>query len=87
MSDNFFDFGFTAVDENELEAVQQASSVVQQSNQSVEQLEQKIDRLYNAVIPLLTNLKKDPHKEYILWPNRTEKIEQFEEHLQSILKG
>ena len=86
MSD-FFDFGFTAVDETELEAVQQSQQVIQQSNQSVEQLESKLDRLYNAVTPLLANLKKDPHKEYILWPNRTEKIEQFEDHLRSILNG
>ena len=85
MSDNFFDFGFTAVDENELEAVQQAASVAQESNQTVDQLEAKIDRLYNAITPLLSNLKKDPHKEYILWPDRLSRIEQFEEHLQKIL--
>ena len=86
MSD-FWDFGFTAVDETELEAVQQSQQVIQQSNQSVEQLEDKLDRLYNAITPLLANLKKDPNKEYILWPNRTEKIEQFEDHLRGILNG
>ena len=87
MSENFFDFGFTAVDEQELEAVQQATSVAQQSSQSVEQLEQKIDRLYNAILPLLNNLKKDPHKDYILWPNRIDKVEEFESHLLNIYKS
>ena len=87
MAEDFWDFGFTAVTEDELEAVQQATSVAQQSSQSVEQLEQKIDRLYNAILPLLNNLKKDPHKDYILWPKRTEKIEQFEDHLQNILRS
>jgi hypothetical protein len=36
---------------------------------------------------LLNNLKLNPEKEYILWPNRTEKIEQFEDHIQSIYQG
>jgi len=33
---------------------------------------------------LLTNLKKNPEKEYILWPNRIEKVDQFEDHLRKI---
>lgn len=82
-----FDFGFTAVDETELEAVQQATTVAQQSNQSVEQLEEKINKLYNSILPLLSNLKKNPEKEYILWPNRTAKIEEFEDHISTIING
>lgn len=84
---DLWDWGFTAVDEDELEAVQQSQQVVQQSNQTLEQLEQKVNRLYNAITPLLANLKKDPEKSYILWPNRLEKIEQFEDHLNKILRG
>lgn len=82
--DDIFDFGFTAVDEDELEAVQQATSKVVQTTNSVEALNAKIDKLYNAVTPLLNNLKKNPEKEYILWPNRLEKVEQFEDYLQKI---
>lgn len=82
-----FDFGFTAVDETELEAVQQATTVAQQSNQSVEQLEEKINKLYNSILPLLSNLKKNPEKEYILWPNRTAKIEEFENLISAIVNG
>lgn len=83
MSD-IFDFGFTAVDETELEAVQQASAAVQQTSSNVEHLQAKVDKLYNAITPLLNNLKKNPEKEYILWPNRLDKVEQFEDHLQKI---
>lgn len=79
-----FDFGFTAVDEQELEAVQKASATATETAQTVEQLQDKIDRLYNAVVPLLNNLKKNPEKEYILWPNRLAKVEEFETHLQKI---
>jgi hypothetical protein len=87
MSDDIFDFGFTAVDEDELEAVQQAQSVVQEASSTANSTQERLDALYNAVIPLLNNLKKNPEKEYILWPNRTEKIEQFESKLLDIYSG
>jgi hypothetical protein len=88
MSDNLldFDFGFTAVDENELEAVQKATTKVESTSSKAEDLEEKLNKLYNAILPLLTNLKKNPDKEYILWPNRTEKIEEFEDHISAIIK-
>ena len=76
-----FDFGFTAVDEDELEAVQQAQSDLTDLNHTAEDAQGKLDRLYNAITPLLNNLKANPEKEYILWPNRTDKIEQFEKKL------
>ena len=50
------------------------------------ELEDKLNKLYNAIQPLLSNLKKNPEKEYILWPNRTEKIEQFEDLIRGIIK-
>ena len=79
-----FDFGFTAVDEQELEAVQKASATATATAQTADQLQEKLDKLYNAIIPLLNNLKKNPEKEYILWPNRLAKVEEFETHLQKI---
>ena len=80
MSD-IFDFGFTAVDETELEVVQKAQSDLTDLNHTAEDAQGKLDDLYNSVIPLLNNLKKNPEKEYILWPNRTAKIEEFEKKL------
>jgi len=81
-----FDFGFTAVDESELEAFKTIKSEASSAGAEVKALEEKVNSLYNAILPLLTNLKKDPEKDYILWPNRTEKIEQFEEHISKIIK-
>lgn len=80
MSSDIFDFGFTAVTEEELETVQVAQS-------SADSTQERLDKLYNAITPLLNNLKKNPEKEYILWPNRLEKVEQFEDLLQSIYTG
>lgn len=79
-----FDFGFTAVDENELEVVQQAQTQAQQLGTGIEATQQKLDKLFNAIQPLLNNLKANPEKEYIYWPNRIEKVEEFETYLQKI---
>ena len=84
MADDFFDFGFTAVDESELEAVKQAKDTAEKMAVGVDATQDKIDRLYNAITPLLNNLKKNPEKEYILWPNRVEKVDQFEDMLRKI---
>ena len=46
MSD--FDFGFTAVDENELEAVQQLAQTATSSSEEVQKLQDKLSKLYAA---------------------------------------
>ena len=81
-----FDFGFTAVDESELDAVKEVQASASSSSAENKALQDKVNNLYNAILPLLNNLKLNPEKEYILWPNRTEKIEQFEEHISKIIK-
>lgn len=86
MSNDIFDFGFTAVDENELEAVQQAQTVANETSSTVSELEDKLNTLYNTILPLLSNLKKNPEKDYIYWPNRVEKVDQFEELISNIVK-
>lgn len=84
MSDDFFDFGFTAVDEDELQAVQQTQALANDAEQMASSAQEKLDKLYNAITPLLNNLKANPEKEYILWPDRLAKVEAFESHLQKI---
>ena len=84
MSDDIFDFGFTAVDETELQAVQQTQALANDAEQMASTAQEKLDKLYNAITPLLNNLKANPEKEYILWPDRLTKVEAFESHLQKI---
>ena len=84
MSDEFWtidDFGFTAVNESELDIAKTASS----ASQTASEAEDKLKKLHNAVKPLLANLKTNPDKEYILWPNRIAVIEKFEAHLADIV--
>lgn len=77
---DLFDFGFTAVTEDELD-------VVRSTQATLGTTEAQFDKLYNAIVPLLNNLKANPEKDYIYWPNRLEKVEQFESHLQKIRSG
>ena len=85
--DEIFDFGFTAVDEDELQSVQDAQKAVGDVEVEAKTAQEKLDKLYNAITPLLNNLKKNPEKDYILWPDRLSKVEQFETHLQGIYKS
>ena len=65
-----FDFGFTTSSEEE---------VKQEGND-------KVKAMYNAIMPLLTNLKKDADKNPIInWPNRGKKIDEFIAKLNKIL--
>jgi len=77
---DIFDFGFTAVTEDELETVTVA-------NEREILVAKRLDMLYNGILPLLENLKKNPEKDYIYWPNRTDKVEEFEKHLKKIYQG
>ena len=98
MSNDTFDFGFTATTVEELDFIQQSKSNHQEETELLSnQIErekasnadnlQKLDKLYNAILPLLTNLEKDAEKDYILWPNRGPKIEEFRKHLKKIYQG
>ena len=83
---NQFDFGFTAVDEDELEVVQKQSQKLESTGAKAEEVEEKLNSLYNAILPLLSNLKANPEKDYIYWPKRTEKVEAFEDLISGIVK-
>tara|TARA_B100000902_G_C26950755_1_gene735665 strand:+ start:126 stop:392 length:267 start_codon:yes stop_codon:yes gene_type:complete len=81
-----FDFGFTAVDEDELEVVQKQTQKLESTSGKAEELEDKLNKLYNSILPLLSNLKANPEKDYIYWPKRTEKVEAFEDLIAEIVK-
>ena len=78
-----FDFGFTLVDENELDVAKEIAT----ATASATNTQDKLDKLYNAITPLLNNLKANPEKEYIKWPNRVDKVEAFEGQILKIYKG
>lgn len=76
------DFGFSAVSEDELKAMErQLQQEVTSKDQALAEIEEtykgKLEQLYKMVMPLLANLAKDDSKEYIYWPNRTQKMNEF----------
>jgi hypothetical protein len=48
---------------------------------------EKLAQLEKLILPLLENLKKNPEKEYIHWPNRTSVIDRQIEKIKSITRG
>ena len=82
-----FDFGFTAMDAEELDAVQDSVLAAQKAQEVSSDVQNKIDALYNMIMPLLNNLQKNPEKEYIYWPNRMDKVEAFRDQLTKVYKS
>ena len=66
---DYNDFGFTAMDADELASVD--TKIVAKTTSAVE----IIKNLDNFIRPLLENLAKDSDKEYIYWPNRVSIIQ------------
>lgn len=60
-----FDFGFTLEDE---------ASLVEKIPADNTDVKKKMQQLEKLILPLLNNLLKNPEKEYIHWPNRTDII-------------
>ena len=46
MSNDLFDFGFTTVDENELDVIQQAQEKLSSATSETSALDKKLDKLY-----------------------------------------
>tara|TARA_B110000285_G_scaffold221789_1_gene275168 strand:- start:177 stop:422 length:246 start_codon:yes stop_codon:yes gene_type:complete len=78
---DYNDFGFTAMDADELASVD--TKIVAKTTSAVE----IIKNLDNFIRPLLENLAKDSDKEYIYWPNRVEIINKKIDELDLIQKN
>lgn len=82
-----FDFGFTAMNEDELDAVQTVTAQVEATAGELEKLQDKVKSLRSAIEPLLKNLELNPEKAYIHWPDRTTKVKAFRTHLDKIVNS
>lgn len=74
-SDN--DFGFSAVDEVEYQAV------IAEKDETVEEYKERLQQVEKIIMPFLTNLYKTADQPYIHWPNRGPIIEK---QMQKVLK-
>jgi len=87
MSDDIFDFGFTAVTLDELEVIQETTAQLESTTAEASEVKTRLDNIYKAIQPLLNNLKKDPERDYIYWPERLTKIEAFSDHIDKLYMG
>jgi hypothetical protein len=63
------DFGFSAVSEEEYNAV------ITEKVDTVEEYRARLEQLEKLVLPFFTKLLKTADKEYIYWPNRKALVE------------
>lgn len=71
------DFGFTAVDEDEFNAV------IAEKEETAEEYKQRLQQVEKIIMPFLTKLLKTADQPIIKWPNRAKVLE---EQIQKILK-
>ena len=74
------DFGFSAVSEEEYNAV------ISETADTAEEYKARLEQVEKLVLPFFTKLLKTADKEYIYWPNRKEKIDKFIAKIQSIME-
>jgi len=82
------DFGFSFVDEDFEEVKSQVTELentTKSERERIQELRSRLNAMFNSINPFLENLKKNPDKTTIYWPNRTEKIDVFQEKLKSLL--
>jgi len=81
MTIEYNDFGFTAMDAEELASVD--TKIVEKTTSATE----VVNKMDDFIRPLLENLMRDSDKDYIYWPNRTEILQKKLEELNLIQKN
>ena len=92
MIDDIFDndFGFSAATEEELkqyekQQLQHLTKQVDNTSAQATSYKEILETMYKMILPLITNLSKDPQKEYILWPNRDKRLLEFKAKLDALM--
>lgn len=83
--EEFTDFGFSLVDEDELRSLERELAAQNQVvSAEAQNYKDKFDTLYDMITVLLQNLSKEPNKSYIFWPNRIEKVREFKTRIDEL---
>ncbi len=75
------DFGFSAVSEEEYNAV------ITEKADTVEEYAARLKEIEKLVLPFFTKLLKTADKEYIYWPNRKELVEKQIQKILTLTRG
>lgn len=75
------DFGFSAVSEEEYNAV------IAEKDETVEEYKARLAQVEKLIMPFLTNLLKTADKPYINWPNRKPILETQIQKILTLTRG
>ncbi len=75
------DFGFTATDEEEYNAV------IAEKDETVEEYKARLIQVEKLIMPFLSNLLKTADKPYINWPNRKPILEAQIQKILTLTRG
>ena len=75
------DFGFTAEDEEDYEAV------IAEKDETVEEYKQRLEEVEKLILPFLTKLLKTADQPVIKWPNRKPVIEGQIQKILNLTRG
>ena len=75
------DFGFSAVSEEEYNAV------INETADTAEEYKARLQQVEKLVLPFFTKLLKTSDKEYIYWPNRKDLVESQIQKILALTRG
>lgn len=92
MTENYkWDFGFSAVDEEELKKLtgseqetEELSRLLDEQANNAELYKDTVVQIQQMITPLINNLMLNPTKNYIYWPNRIDKMKLFKQELDKL---
>ena len=86
-----FDFGFSAVSEEELKKLtgaeqetEELSKLLDEQVTNAELYKDTVVQIQEMITPLINNLMLNPNKNYIYWPNRVDKMKVFKAELDKL---
>ena len=77
-----FDFGFTTTDID----MSEKDAELEEYKGRAEAYKMSMNSIYREIQPLLDNLAANPERDYIHWPNRAEKVQEFRQRLSDLLE-
>ncbi len=85
--DKDYDFGFSAVNAEDIAPAPSFDAELLESLRAdYPKVVADLNKAIEMVMPLLNRLKDNPEKDYIYWPNRTGKIDDFIKKLNKLKK-
>ena len=86
-----FDFGFSAVSEEELKKLtgsdqetEELSKLLDEQATNAELYKDTVVQIQAMITPLINNLMLNPNKNYIYWPTRIDKMKVFKAELDKL---